>query len=610
MSWIKGIIWGTVGFAMGSGLMALVGQPLGSEPMVAVGYTFFLIGWLLGAGVWDHWARGWFALENKPTPTQKSHGLARYFAFSTDHKVIGIQYLVTFTALLLLGGALAMVIRIQLLQPAGLLDPQTYNTVMSMHGIIMIAVAVAAILGSFGNYFVPLLIGAEDMAFPRLNALSYWLVPPVAIALVVGSLLPGGFTSGWRVYPPLAERGGISMLLYLLAFFTFGLSSIIGGLNFIVTIIRMRAPGMTWGRLPIFVWSIFCASILSLLFTQFVATALLMELMDRVLGMAFFAPDQGGGSILYQHLFWFYSHPAVYVMIIPGFGILMEVVAHFSRKPLFGYKYAVGALLGIVGLSGIVWAHHMFTSGMQDYLTAPFMLTTELISIPTGMIFLVTLGTIWQGRMRLTTPMLFALGFLFNFTIGGLTGIFNADAPTDLHLHNTYWIVGHFHYTIMGGEIFAFLAAIYYWFPKITGRMYNDALGKLHFGIMFVAFNLLYTPMMIAGFYGMNRHIATYPPELTAINQFMSIAGFVLGASFLVFIYNMALSLRRGTVAAANPWQLRTLEWQTASPPPEHNFSFVVRVDGHPYDYGVDGSTHVVAAPTHTHKAVPALATE
>ena len=605
MSWIKGLGFGIVGFVIGSGVMLLIGQPLGSEPMVAVGYIFFLAAWLLGVGVWDHWARGWFGLENKPTPTRASHGVGRYFAFSTDHKVIGIQYLVTFVTLLFLGGALAMVIRLQLLQPNGFLDPQTYNTVMSMHGIIMIAVAVAAVIGSLGNYFVPLLIGAEDMAFPRLNALSYWLVPPVALLLVVGSLLPGGFTSGWRVYPPLAERGGISMLLFLLAFLTFGLSSIIGGLNFLVTIIRLRAPGMTWGRLPIFVWSIFCASMLSLIFSQFVATALLMELLDRVVGMTFFAPDQGGGAILYQHIFWFYSHPAVYVMILPGFGILMEVVAHFARKPLFGYKYAVAAMLGIVGLSGIVWAHHMFTSGMQDFLTAPFMLSTELISIPTGMVFLATLGTMWQGKMRLKTPMLFALGFLFNFAIGGLTGIFNADAPTDLQLHNTYWIVGHFHYTIMGGEIFAFLAGIYYWFPKITGRMYSDRLGKLHFGIMFVAFNLLYTPMMIAGLWGMNRHVATYPPELARINEWMSVAGFVLGASFLIFIYNMVTAWARGPVAVANPWQLRTLEWQTSSPPPEHNFDRVPQVTGHPYDYGIDGSTHAVLG-----AAVPAPAAE
>ncbi|MBI5030918.1 MAG: cbb3-type cytochrome c oxidase subunit I [Chloroflexi bacterium] len=602
MSWIKGLIWGIVGFLLGSGLMFLVGQPLGSEPMVTVGYIFFLSAWLLGAGVWDHWARGWLGLANKPTPTQKSHGVARYFMFSTDHKVIGVQYLVTFIGLLMLAGALAMVIRIQLMTPNGPLDPQTYNTVMSMHGIIMVAVAVAIITGSLGNYFVPILIGAEDMAFPRLNALSYWLVPPVSILLVVGALLPGGFTSGWRVYPPLAEQGGISMLLFLLAFLTFGLSSIISALNFLVTIIRMRAPGMTWGRLPIFVWGVFTSSMLALVFTQFVASALLMEIMDRVLGMVFFAPDQGGGAVMYQHIFWFYSHPAVYVMVLPAYGLIMEVVAHFARKPLFGYKYAVGGLLGIVGLSGIVWAHHMFTSGIQDFLTAPFMLATELISIPTGMVFLVTLGTIWQGKMRLTTPMLFALGFLYNFAIGGLTGIFNADAPTDLQLHATYWVVGHFHYTIMGGEIFAFLAGFFYWFPKLTGRMYSEKLGKLQFAITFITFNLLYTPMMIAGLYGMNRHVATYPPELAGLNQFMSIAGFVLGASFLIFIYNLLTSWARGPLTSANPWQLRTLEWQTSSPPPEHNFDHLPTITGHPYDYGIEGSTH--ASVTVGHAAV------
>ena len=603
MSWIKGLIWGIVGFVMGGGLMALIGQPLGSELMVAVGYLFFLIGWVLGAGVWDHWARGWFGLENKPAPTLKSHGRARYFMFSTDHKVIGVQYLVTFFALMLLAGALAMVIRIQLYGPNGPLDPQTYNTIMSMHGIIMVAVAVAIITGSMGNYFVPIMIGAEDMAFPRLNALSYWLTPPVAILLVVGALLPGGFTSGWRAYPPLAERGGVSMLLFLLAFFTFGLSSIISALNFLVTIIRLRAPGMTWGRLPMFVWGVFTNSMLALIFTQFVASALLMEIMDRVLGMSFFAAE-GGGSIMYQHIFWFYSHPAVYVMVLPAYGLIMEIITHFSRKPMFGYKYAVGGLLGIVGLSGVVWAHHMFTSGMQDFLTAPFMLATELISIPTGMVFLVTLGTMWQGKIRLTTPMMFAMGFLFNFAIGGLTGIFNADAPTDLQLHATYWVVGHFHYTIMGGEIFAFVAAFYYWFPKITGRMLNEKLGKIHFAIMFIAFNLLYTPMMIAGFYGMNRHVATYPPELAGINEFMSIAGWVLGASFLIMVYNALTALARGPVAAANPWQLRTLEWQTSSPPPEHNFDQVPQITGHPYDYGIEGSTHAVLTPGHA--AVPA----
>jgi cytochrome c oxidase subunit 1 len=599
MSWIKGLIGGAIGFVIGGGaVMLLARQPLESEATVAVGYIFFLVGWLLGVGVWEHWAREWFGLPVKPTPTRESHGAARYFMFSTDHKVIGIQYLVTFVILLLLAGLLAMVMRIQLLNPSqGILSDQTYNTIMSFHGIVMIAVAVATIIGGLGNYFVPLLIGAEDMAFPRVNALSYWFVPPVGLLLVIGSLFPGGFQSGWRAYPPWAEQTGMGMLLFLMAFFTFGVSSILGGLNFLVTIARLRAPGMTWSRLPIFVWSIFSASILSLIFTQFVATALLMELLDRVGGFTFFAPNQGGGAVLYEHIFWAYSHPAVYVMILPGFGLMLEIVAHFARKPLFGYRLAVGGFLAIVGLSGIVWVHHMFTSGLQDFIYAGFMASTELISIPTGLIFLSALGTIWQSRMRLTTPMLFALGFIFNFAIGGLTGIFNADVPTDINLHNTYWVVGHFHYTVVGGEIFALLAGIYYWFPKITGRTYNETLGKLHFWIMFVAFNLVFAPMMLAGLYGMNRHVAEYPPELAGLNRFISVGAFVLGSSFLVFVYNMVTSLVRGPKTVANPWQLRTLEWQTTSPPPEHNFDHPPQVLAHPYDYGVEGApAHGVVA--------------
>ncbi len=597
MSWIKGLIFGIVGFVVGGGLMVALGQPLLSEATITVGYLVFLIGWLLGAGVWDHWARGWLGLENKPAPTQKSHGVGRYFAYSTDHKVIGVQYLITFVALFLVAGLLAVLVRIELMYPGRtIMGPQTYNTVMTMHGIVMIAVSVAVLIGGLGNYFVPLLIGAEDMAFPRLNALSYWLTPPVALTLVVASLLPGGYTSGWTVYPPLSERGGAPMLLFLLAFITFGLSSILGGLNFLVTVMRLRAPGMTWGRLPIFVWGVFAASMLSLIFTQFVATALIMTVLDRVTGMTFFGPTGGGTALLYQHVFWAYSHPAVYVMIIPAFALMLEIVAHFARKPLFGYKWAVGALMFIVGESGIVWAHHMFTSGMSDFLAAPFMASTELISIPTGIVFLTALATIWQGKMRLNTPMLFALGVVFNFTIGGLTGIFNADAPTDFHLQDTYWVVGHFHYTLMGGEIFALLAGIYYWFPKMTGRMYSEGLGKLHFWITFVALNVLYTPMMLVGLYGMNRRIADYPPQLAGANFFMSIAGFILAAGFLVFVYNLLVSWARGPVASANPWQLRTLEWQTSSPPPEHNFAHVPQVTGHPYDYADGEPAHGVVA--------------
>ncbi|MFQ5611720.1 MAG: cbb3-type cytochrome c oxidase subunit I [Anaerolineae bacterium] len=597
MALIKALIFGIVGFLIGAGITMPFGAS--SNVVISVGYLLGLVGWLLGVGVWDHWARGWLGLENKPLPTQASHGARRYFAFCGDHKVIGVQYLVTMLVLFLLAGLMSVLIRIELMNPGqDLMGPGTYNTVMSWHGIVMIAVAVAALLGGFGNFAVPLLIGAEDMAFPRLNALSYWLVPPVGVLMVLALFMPGGFDFGWTAYPPLSVQPGVGKMLFLLAFITFGLSSIIGGLNFLTTIATMRAPGMTWGRLPIFVWGAFCGSILSLIFTQFVAAALIMVVLDRVIGTAFFGPTQGGGALLYEHIFWIYSHPAVYVMIIPGFALMLEALPHFARKPLFGYKWAVGGMLGIVGLSGIVWAHHMFTSGMSDWLNAPFLIATELISIPTGLIFLAAVGTIWMGRLRLTVPMLFALGELFNFTIGGLTGIFLADAPTDFHLHDSYFVVAHFHYTIMGGEIFALFIGIYYWFPKITGRMYNEALGKLHFWWMFLAFNVTFLSMFMMGYNGMNRRIADYSSELAANNMFTSLVAFILAASFLVFVYNIVVSWIRGPKAATNPWQLRTLEWSVPSPAPEHNFPEVPQVTGHPYDYGVPDSVHaVVGAP-------------
>ncbi len=603
MSWIKGLISGIVGFLIGYWLVVLLGGARGSDLAVAVGYAFFFSGWLLGVGVWDHWARGWFGLENKPTPTMESHGWKRYFMFSVDHKVIGVQYLVTFVILFLLAGAFAMVFRFELMRPGmDVLTPKQYNTIMSTHGIFMIAVALSAVIGAFGNYVLPLQIGAEDMAFPRMNALSYWTTPPVVFLILAANFLPAnnyGFDYGWTAYPPLSTGIGTGKLLVLLAFMTLGFSSVLGGLNILVTVIRLRAPGMTWGRLPIFTWSVFGTSILSLIFTQFVFTALLMTILDRAIGTSFFAPDQGGGALLYQNIFWIYSHPAVYVMIVPGLGIMLEVITHFSRKPLYGYKWAIGGFFGIIFLSATVWAHHMFTSGMPDWMTVPFMIATEMISIPTGLVFLAALGTIWGGRLRLTTPMLFALAVVFNFLIGGITGIFNADVPTDLQLHDTYWVVAHFHYTIVGGEIFALFAGIYYWFPKITGRMYNEKLGKLHFWWMFLGFNAVFLPMFWLGYNGMNRRIADYIPELAGVNAWVSMAAFFLGGSFLVFVYNMVVSWVRGEKAADNPWEARTLEWQTSSPPIEHNFHEIPTVVGHPYDYHDPESQHAMVPHAH-----------
>ena len=605
-----GLALGLLGFYLGISVAALFRWMFGFEEVwerdlnVTIGYMFGLSGWLMGVGMWGRWGKEWFGL---PTTPSQHDGWGRYFTFNTDHKVIGIQYGVTFLIVFFLAGALALLIRAEL-ATNGLqfFDKAQYNSIMSLHGILMVAVAVGTVIGALGNYVVPLMIGAEDMAFPRLNALTYWMVPPAAVMLLTTPFV-GGLEAGWTAYPPLSVVTQTGQTFFNLAIITVGLTSILGALNFLVTIVCMRAPGMTWGRLPVFVWSMFVTSWLALLYTQGFATAMLMVTLDRIGGMSFFDASNGGDPLLYEHVFWFYSHPAVYIKVIPGFGIALEVIAHFSRKPFYAYRYAVGAFMGILGLSGVVWAHHMFTSGMPNYLHGPFLIMTEAISVPTGLIFLCALGTIWMGRLWLTAPMLFAMAVIFNFACGGVTGIFLADVPTDIHLHDTYFVVAHFHYTIVGGEIFGLFAGIYYWFPKMTGRMYNERLAKLHFWWMFIGFNVTFMVMHWPGIQGMNRRIADYPEVYQPVNLAVSISAFLLGASFLVFIYNMINSWIRGEVAEANPWHARTLEWQTSSPPPLENFPVLPEVTGHPYDYGLPKPPHATFPQTGgAHAASPA----
>lgn len=596
---IKGILWGAIGFIIGAALLgvtrSLAGHPLWEpEASLTVGALFALGAWLLGVGVWDYWGREWF---NLPLKKNESTGWRRYFTFNTDHKVVGVQYLVTFLLLFFTAGLMAVVMRTELMGPGrDLLNSAQYNDFMSLHGTIMIFVGVAATVGAFGNYIMPIMIGAEDMAFPRLNALSFWFVPPV-LFLLLASPFANGYDTGWTGYVPLASETRMGEIFYNLAFFTLGFSSILGSINILTTVITLRTKGLSWGRLPIFVWATFGTAILSLIFTQFIALAMLMNLMDRVAGFMFFNPTQGGDPLLYQNVFWFYSHPAVYVMILPGLGIALEIIAHFSKKPLFAYKWAVAGMMGVVALSAVVWAHHMFTSGMSGPLRIPFMITTELISVPTGLVFLSALGTMWGGRLNLKTPMLFALGVIFNFLIGGITGIFLSDVPVDQHLHDTFFVVGHFHYTIVGGGIFGLFAGIYYWFPKITGRMYNEAQGKIQFWWMLIGFNLTFFPMFWLGVNGMNRRIAEYIPELTNVNIFVSLSAFFLAASFLLFLYNMVYSWISGPEAGANPWKARTLEWQTSSPPPLENFEDEPEIVGDPYGYGEPDSQHSVFPP-------------
>ena len=588
---VRGLILGLIGFGIGVAITGAIRTSFGlswwdTNASWFGGYPVALFMWIMGVGGWEHWAREWFGLEAKPYVLT---GWKRYFGFSGDHKVIGIQYAVTLAIVFLLAGLFALAMRLELAQPGmQYMSMDVFNATMSFHGIVMLAVALAATSGGFGNYFVPLMLGARDMAFPRLNALTFWLVPPVALTLVIAVLM-GGWDSGWTAYPPLSVINKPGQTLFNLAVITFGLVSILGGINFIVTIIYERAPGMTWFRMPIFVWGVFSASLISFFFTQALAVALLMVLLERVFGTSFFKIANGGNPILYQHVFWFYSHPAVYVMVLPGFGMSLEVLAHMSRKPLYGYKWVTGAFLGIVVLSGVVWAHHMFTSGMNPNLHGPFLLLTELISIPTGLVFLAAIGTIWAGKMWVRTPMLFALSFIFNFLIGGVTGIYLADVPTDLHLQDTYFVVAHFHYTVMGGAIFTMFAGLYYWFPKMTGRMFNERLGQIHFWLMFSGFQITFIPLFRSGVLGQNRRIADYPGAYGDMNMLATIGSLVLGASFIFFVWNIAVSWVKGEKASDNPWGATTLEWSTSSPPSEHNFDEIPTITDEPYPYGRPG---------------------
>ena len=494
--------------------------------------------------------------------------------------MIGVQYLVTAFALFLTAGSVAMLMRAELAQPGIATSKDFYNTIMSTHGAMMITVALVSIVGGLGNFLVPLMVGARDMAFPKLNALSYWLLP-LALLLVAINPLLGGFDTGWTAYPPLSQQANLGQQAYLMAFVTVGVSSILSAINFLVTVFRMRAPGMSLMRMPIFVWALTVTAALALVATSIVAMAFTMLLFDRLLGTAFFRASRGGDVILFQHLFWFYSHPAVYIMALPGLGAILEIVPVFARKPLFAYPLAVLMFISIGVMSFMVWAHHMFVSGMAEFFHIPIMLTTELISVPTGIVFLCALGTIWMGRIHFKVPMLWVFGFLWAFLIGGITGVFLADVPTDITLSDTYFVVAHFHYTIVGGTIFGLFAGTYYWFPKITGRMYDERLGRLHFWWFTLAFNATFIPMFWLGIEGMRRRVADYPPEFGTVNLFISLAALNIALSVAVFVFNMARSWKRGEQAASNPWRAQTLEWQTSSPPPIDNFDRIPTVTGH-----------------------------
>jgi cytochrome c oxidase subunit I len=558
---------------------------------IVLGYLLAIVGWLAGLGVFNDVIR---QVTGRPPaianglPEHETSGLARYFRYSLDHKVVGLQYLVGMIIYFCTAGLFAMAIRTELLSPVHhVFTSQVYVEIVGEHGTMMMMLMTSVILGPFGNYLVPLMIGAKRVAFPRIEALSFWLTPMAFIILLSGLLL-GGFPFGWTGYAPLSIQSTVGADSYAMAFGLMGVSMILAGFNIIVTIICYRAPGMRWSRLPAFVWAMVTTSFLMVLAAPVLVGGMYMLLMDRTAQTAFFEDSLGGSSYLYENLFWFFGHPEVYILALPGFGIVSEIIPVMCRKPLFAYKVMAAGMIGVGLLSFFVWQHHLFDSGINPDMRPLFMVTTELISIPTGFIYLVALGTFWKAKIRFSVPMLFALAMYFNFLIGGVTGVFVSDVPADTTEHGSFFVMAHFHYTIMGGLIFAFMAGIYYWLPKMMGIKLNEKLGRWQFWIMFIGFNSTFLPLFAVGMAGQPRRVFEYATNLTGLNDWVSISSFVLGFSILLFVINVIWS----TVIVrdreeGNPWRSRGLEWQVASPPPAGNFDQVPVVLSGPYEYGV-----------------------
>ncbi len=585
------IIGGVLGYLFGhwlgnaiSGNYAYIVNSGQNSTADALALIFGVVGWLLGIGALNY-PLAKLAGRQPEKETELNHW-SKYFRYSTNHKTVGLQYVVGVLLFMFTGGLLAMAIRTELLNPTThYFSADTYIKIVSEHGTIMMMMATSIVVGPLGNYLVPLMIGSRRMAFPRIEAFSFWIF--VAGYMVIFSALPyGGFPTGWTGYAPLQTQAGPGMVSYLFGFAVIGMGMMAAGFNIAVTIINYRAPGMTWSRLPIFVWSILATAALLTLATPTLFAAGLFGLLDKTAQTAFYVTEHGGSSYLWENLFWFFGHPEVYIMALPGFGIVGEILPVFTRKPLFAYKVGAAGMIGVSLLSFFVWQHHLFQSGINPDMRPLFMLTTESISIPTGCIYLVGMGTLYKAKIRFEIPMLFAMALYFNFLIGGVTGVFLSDVPVNVTVHGGFFVLSHFHYTIMGGLLFAFMAGLYYWLPKMTGRMMNKKIGLWHFWTMFIFFNLTFFPMFIIGLLGQPRRVFTYAKNLQGLNDFSSVSAFLLGFSFLIFFFNLVWSLYiNPQKAPANPWESLGLEWQTANPVPPYNFERIPVILTDPYHY-------------------------
>jgi cytochrome c oxidase subunit 1 len=527
------------------------------------------------------------ATSRKPVDyLHAAYGL-RSWLLTTDHKRIAILYMISITLMFFVGGVAASVIRIQLLTPDGIVvGAETYNKLFTIHGIIMLFFfLIPSIPAVLGNFFIPMMLGARDLAFPRLNLLS-WYVYLIGAAFALWAIVSGGVDTGWTFYTPFSTQSSSTKVVdAALGIFILGVSSILTGLNFIVTTHRLRAPGLTWWRLPLFVWSIYATSIIFVIATPVLGMALLLVALERIFHVGIFDPTLGGDPLLFQHLFWFYSHPAVYIMILPGMGVVSEIIPCFARKMVFGYRYVAMASIAIAVLGFLVWGHHMFVAGVSVQSAIVFSLLSYLVAIPSAVKVFNWTATLHKGSIAFDTPMLYALGFIGLFTIGGLTGLFLAALAVDVHVHDTYFIIAHFHYIMVGGAVMAYLGGLHYWWPKMTGRMYPKFWSELAAGIIFFGFNLTFFPQFLLGYLGMPRRYYQYPPDFQVLNDFSSAGATILGVGYLLPLVYLLLSLRLGAKAGANPWGATGLEWKTPSPPPVENFVVTPVVTEDPYQY-------------------------